>query len=74
MIPDYVSILYISSDPFTPPMGGGGGGGEINWCQTWLGNTQGVIFSQFAFCIPRLSADIFTHTGKIFGSHAETAL
>ena len=34
---------------------------EINWCQTWLGNTQGVRFSQLAFCITRSSADIFTH-------------
>ena len=36
--------------------------GEINWCQTWLGNTQGVRFSQLASCIPRSSADIFTHS------------
>ena len=36
--------------------------GEINWCQTWLGNTQGVRFSQLALCIPRSSADIFTHS------------
>jgi len=35
---------------------------EINWCQTWLGNTQGVRFSQLALCKPRSSADIFTHT------------
>jgi len=26
-----------------------------------LGNTQGVRFSQLALCIPRSSADIFTH-------------
>ena len=45
----------ISSDPLTPTRG------EINWCQTWLGNTQGVRFSQLALCIPRSSADIFTH-------------
>jgi len=45
----------ISSDPLTPPQG------RINWCQTWLGNTQGVRFSQLALCIPRSSADIFTH-------------
>ena len=38
---------YISSDPLTSPRG------EINWCQTWLGNTQGVRFSQFALCISR---------------------
>jgi len=43
--------------------------GEINWCQTWLGNTQGVRFSQLALCIPRSSADIFTHSilGKYLG-------
>ena len=34
---------------------------QINWCQTWLGITQGVRFSQLALCIPRSSADIFTH-------------
>ena len=34
----------ISSDPLTSPRG------EINWCQTWLGNTQGVRFSQLAWC------------------------
>ena len=34
----------ISSDPFTLPQG------QINWCQTWLGNTQGVRFSQLALC------------------------
>ena len=57
----------ISSDPLTLPQG------KINWCQTWLGITQGVRFSQLALCIPLSSADIFTHyTGKIFGSHAET--
>ena len=43
------------SDPLTPPRG------KINWCQTWLGITQGVRFSQLALCIPRSSADIFTH-------------
>jgi len=53
----------------TPPRG------KINWCQTWLGNTQGVRFSQLALCILQSSAYIFTHTtGKMFGSHAETAL
>ena len=46
----------ISSDPLTLPQG------KINWCQTWLGNTQGVRFSQLALCIPRSSADIFTHS------------
>jgi len=45
----------ISSDPLTPPRG------KINWCQTWLGNTQGVRFSHLALCILRLSADIFKH-------------
>ena len=45
---------YISSDPLTPPRG------KTNWCQTWLGNTQGVRFSQLALYIPRSSADIFT--------------
>jgi len=44
------------SDPLTPPRV------KINWCQTWLGNTQGVWFSQLALCIPQSSADIFTHT------------
>jgi len=45
----------ILSDPLTLPQG------KINWCQTWLGNTQGVRFSQLALCILRSSADIFTH-------------
>ena len=45
----------ISSDQLTLPQG------KINWCQTWLGNTQGVRFSQLAMCIPPSSADIFTH-------------
>ena len=36
----------ISSDLLTLPQG------KINWCQTWLGNTQGVRFSQLALCIP----------------------
>jgi len=60
----------ILSDPLTPP------GGKIDWCQTWLGNTQGVRFSQLALCIPQSSADNFTHSilEKIFGSHAETRL
>ena len=44
------------SDQLTPPRG------KIDWCQTWLGNTQGVRFSQLALCIPRSSADIFTHS------------
>ena len=42
----------ISSDPLTS---------KINGCQTWLGNTTGVRFSQLALCIPRSPADIFTH-------------
>jgi len=25
--------------------------GKINWCQTWLGNTQGVRFSQLTFIL-----------------------
>ena len=44
----------ILSDPLTTPRG------KINWCQTWLGNTQGVRFSQLALCIPLSSADIYT--------------
>ena len=43
------------SDPLTPPWG------RLNWCQTWLRNTQGVWFSQLALCIPQSSAGIFTH-------------
>ena len=53
----------ILSDRLTLPQG------KINWCQTWLGNTQGVRFSQFALCIPRSSADIFTHI--ILGKYLE---
>ena len=48
-IPDYVSIVYrLTVDTAL---------GKINWCQTGLGNTQGVL----VLCIPRSSADIFTH-------------
>jgi len=46
--------LYIERPVDTAP-------GKINWCQIWLGNTQGVRILQLAWCIPRLSADIFAH-------------
>ena len=60
MIPDCVRLVYrVTIDTAT---------GKINGCQTWQGNTPGVRISQIVLCIPRSSADIFTHIVLYLGA------